>query len=161
MKSRFQYDAMMEEALRSVVKKALEEVRRYGLSGDHHFFISFYTNRPGVFIPRYLTAQYPTEMTIVLQHQFWELKVEDHAFSVSLSFGGKPERLTIPYAAITSFADPSVKFALQFVPEEEAAVEEQPPAAPQKSAAAPEPARETPRGEGAEVVTLDQFRQKK
>lgn len=112
----FRYDKMVERALRSVVRQALEEVVQDGLVEDHHFYITFYTEHPGVKLPDYLKDRYPGEMTIVLQHQFYDLEVDEDRFSVMLSFNNVPERLTIPLAAITIFADPSVNFALQFQP---------------------------------------------
>ncbi len=112
----FRYDKMVEKALRSVVKQALEEVIADGLQDDHHFYITFMTEHPGVKIPAYLKDRYPGEMTIVLQHQFYDLEVDDEKFSVMLSFNNVPERLTIALPAITIFADPSVNFALQFQP---------------------------------------------
>ncbi len=108
------YDAMVENALRSVVRRALSYAAERGLPGDHHFYLSFHTNHPGVDIPAQLRARYPDEMTIVLQHQFWGLDVGEEAFGVTLSFSDVPERLTIPFSAITAFADPSVRFGLQF-----------------------------------------------
>jgi hypothetical protein len=108
------YDLMVEEALRSVVRQALEHVARHGLSGEHHFYITFATGEPGLEISETLRARYPEEMTIVLQHRFWDLKVEAERFSVTLTFDGQPERLSIPYVAVTAFADPSVRFGLQF-----------------------------------------------
>lgn len=108
------YDQMVEDALRSVVRRALTEAAVSGLPGDHHFYITFRTDIPQVRIPQHLKAQYPREMTIVLQHQFWALEVTDDSFTVTLSFGGKHEALFIPFETIVSFADPSVKFALQF-----------------------------------------------
>jgi hypothetical protein len=112
----FRYDKMVERALRGVVQQALEEVVADGLTDDHHFYITFYTEHPGVKMPAYLKERYPGEMTIVLQHQFYELEVSAEKFSVMLSFNNVPERLTIPMPAITIFADPSVNFALQFQP---------------------------------------------
>jgi len=108
------YDQMVEDALRGVVRRALTEAAVSGLPGDHHFYVTFRTDTPTVKIPAHLKSQYPREMTIVLQHQFWGLEVTDDSFTVTLSFGGKHEPLFIPYDAIVSFADPSVKFALQF-----------------------------------------------
>lgn len=107
------YDIWVEQALRSVIKKALMHVVEHGLSGDHHFYVSFMTQDQGVGIPGHIRTQHPVEMTIVLQHQFDDLTVEDDFFSVALSFGGKKETLIIPYTAVISFADPSVNFALQ------------------------------------------------
>ena len=107
------YDLWVEEALRSVIHKTLSHVNTHGLSGEHHFYISFLTQDEGVHIPAHIRAQHPIEMTIVLQHQFDELNVEKDHFSVSLSFGGDKERLIVPYTSVVSFADPSVNFALQ------------------------------------------------
>jgi hypothetical protein len=108
---------MVESALRGVVREAIEEVIEEGeLPGDHHFYITFMTDYPGVKIPAYLRDRYPGEMTIVLQYQFYDLKVDDEKMGVTLSFNNVPERLEIPLSAITIFADPSVNFALQFQP---------------------------------------------
>jgi len=107
------YDIWVEEALRSVIKKTLSHVSKHGLPGDHHFYISFMTQDEGVDISGHIRAQHPNDMTIVLQHQFDDLDVNDDFFSVSLSFGGKKEFLKIPYTSVVSFADPSVNFALQ------------------------------------------------
>ncbi len=112
----FRYDKMVERALRGVVRQALDEVVKDGLVDDHHFYITFLTEHAGVTLPKYLHERYPGEMTIVLQHQFYDLEVNDERFSVMLSFNNVPERLTIPLSAITIFADPSVNFALQFQP---------------------------------------------
>jgi hypothetical protein len=108
------YDRMVEDALRSVVSRALNHAAERGLSGDHHFYITFLTDHPGVAMPDHLRGHYPSEMTIVLQHQFWGLEVGPEAFGVTLSFANEPERLTVPFAAVTAFADPSVRFGLQF-----------------------------------------------
>lgn len=110
------YDRMVEKALRGVVKVAVNEVREHGLPDDHHFYITFLTEHPGVDIPEYLKERYPQEMTIVLQYQFYDLSVDDEILSVTLSFNNIPERLVVPLNAITIFADPSVNFALQFQP---------------------------------------------
>lgn len=110
------YDKMVEYALRGVVKQAVEEVMEDGLPGDHHFYITFLTDHAGVKIPDYLRDRYPGEMTIVLQFQFYDLDVNDERMQVTLSFNNVPEKLEIPLAAITIFADPSVNFALQFQP---------------------------------------------
>ena len=112
----FRYDKMVEKALRGVVRQALQEVVKDGLSEDHHFYITFFTDHTGVTLPPYLRERYPSEMTIVLQHQFYDLEVNDERFSVMLSFNNVPERLTVPLSAVTIFADPSVNFALQFQP---------------------------------------------
>lgn len=110
------YDRMVETALRGVVKKSVEEVIVHGLPGDHHFYITFLTDYPGVDIPEYLHERYPGEMTIVLQYQFSDLEIDDEFLRVTLSFNSVPERLVVPVQAISIFADPSVNFALQFQP---------------------------------------------
>jgi uncharacterized protein len=152
----FHYEKMVETALRGVARQALAIAARDGLPGDHHFYVSFRTTSSGVELPPQILAKYPEEMTIVLQHQFWGLEVGDEAFSVSLSFSGRVERLTIPLAAITSFADPSVKFGLQFAAPAEAPTEEA------KVPAALPPAETSPPSErpAAEIVTLDRFRKR-
>ena|SRR5262245_6393674 len=108
------YDLLAQQALRGVVQRVLTDVAKSGLVGDHHFYISFDTGAPGVRISQRLREKYPQEMTIVLQHQFWDLVVTDEGFEVGLSFNGVPERLGVPFAAIKGFFDPSVEFALQF-----------------------------------------------
>ncbi len=110
------YDVLVQDALRGVVRKILGEVLKAGLPGQHHFYISFDTQHPGVRMSTRLRQRYPEEMTVVLQHQFWDLSVTDVAFEVGLSFSGIPERLYIPYTAIKGFFDPSVQFGLQFEP---------------------------------------------
>ena len=110
------YDKMVETALRGVVKQSVEEVIEHGLPGDHHFYITFLTDFTGVKIPDYLRDRYPGEMTIVLQYQFSDLYVDDTILKVTLSFNNVPEKLEVPLAAISIFADPSVNFALQFQP---------------------------------------------
>ena len=153
----FQYDKMVERALRGVVRDALARVAQEGPRGAHHFYIGFATGMPGVVIPDSLRERFPEEMTIVLQHQFWDLEIGDESFSVSLSFQKQLERLTIPFAAIRSFADPSVNFALEFA---------EPAAAEPKavgSLPAPQPAAEPPPDQdrpAAEIVTLDSFRKR-
>lgn len=108
------YPAMIDGAMRGVVRTALEQAASEGLPGEHHFFISFQTRYPGVNISPMLRERYPEEMTIVVQHQFWDLDVTDEGFSISLSFNNVPETLVIPFDAMTAFADPSIKFGLQF-----------------------------------------------
>lgn len=127
------YDILAQDALRDMVRKVLTEVAKSGLKGDHHFNITFATDAPGVRIPPRLREQYPQEMTVVMQYQFWDLKVSADAFEVGLSFGGVPERLNVPFAAITSFVDPSVQFALQFQAIPEAASEPDSAPAPDKA----------------------------
>ncbi|MEQ8442384.1 MAG: ClpXP protease specificity-enhancing factor SspB [Alphaproteobacteria bacterium] len=125
------YNDMVEHAMRSVVRKALERAAKGGLPGNHHFYITFRTDHPDVMIPSRLMDQYPEEMTIVLQHQFWGLQPDDDGFDVELSFNQKHEHLRIPYSALVTFADPSVNFGLQFHVEvdEDELTAEQPEAA--------------------------------
>jgi hypothetical protein len=151
----FDYPKMVETALRGVMREALMRTAREGLRGDHHFYLSFRTDYPGVELADDLVAKYPEEMTIVLQHQFWGLEIRDQDFSVTLSFHGRPEQLTIPFAAVTSFADPSVKFGLQF---ETTATEPTEAAALPAKISADETVK--PQRQDAEIVTLDQFRRK-
>jgi len=109
------YDEIVQEALRDVVGRVLGEVERSGgLPGEHHFYITFGTRMPGVAIPKHLSERFPEEMTIVIQHRFWDLKVEDDAFSVGRAFGGVPATLRVPFAAVTDFVDPAVDFSLKF-----------------------------------------------
>ncbi|ACL55729.1 SspB family protein [Methylobacterium nodulans] len=108
------YDLLVQDALRSVVRKVLGDAAREGLAGEHHFYVSFRTDYPGVRISQRLREKYPQDMTIVLQHQFWDLGVTEHAFEVGLSFSGVPERLLVPFEAVTGFFDPSVQFGLKF-----------------------------------------------
>ena len=108
------YDRMVEDALKGVLRTALKASEKEGLPGDHHFYITFRTGHPGVSIADYLHARYPNEMTIVIQHQYWGLEVDEQKFAVTLSFNRVNERLVIPFAAVTAFADPSAKFGLQF-----------------------------------------------
>ncbi len=149
------YDIMVESALRRVVSDTLRSVAEKGLPGNHHFYISFLTEYPGVQIPSYLKEQYPREMTIVLQYQYYGLVVSSESFSVTLSFNNVKERLTIPLSAITTFADPSVNFALQFQTADDDEEEEDPPALPPP--ASDKPAAEEEKGV---VISLDQFRKK-
>ena len=181
------YDLLTQEAMRGLVRRVLKDAAVKGLAGEHHFFISFATRSPGVKLSPRLQAQYAEEMTIVLQHQFWDLNVTDDAFEVGLSFNGIPERLTIPFVAIKGFFDPSVNFGLQFAPgrssgdeaepqkltpvAEKAPAEESskpsPPSdarhktlpAPAEVAAPSDENPDKPSG-GAEVVRLDRFRKK-
>ena len=109
------YDEIVQEALREVVGRVLHEVEKTGgLPGGHHFYITFKTRVPGVDIPKHLAERFPDEMTIVIQHRYWDLKVEDDRFSVGLSFGGVPSMLMVPFAAVTDFVDPAVDFSLKF-----------------------------------------------
>lgn len=151
----FDYPKMVETALRGVMREALARTAREGLPADHHFYVTFRTHAPGVAIPPYLLGKFPDEMTIVLQHQFRALEVGEDAFSVNLSFQSRSERLRIPFAAVTTFADPSVNFGLQF---------EVPAAPPAEVAALPAqltpPEAAEPARPAAEVVTLDKFRKR-
>jgi len=183
------YDRLVEDALRSVVRRALLEVGVSGLPGDHHFYLTFHTQDPGVSLSPALRAQYPKEMTIVLQHQFWGLEVTEDNFTVKLSFGGVRETLVIPFQSVVSFADPSVKFGLQFetaadadgdeIDVEDSDTEEQgstplraslpgkakdlndlPKSAGKDTGGEPSDDQKSGTTKGAEVVTLDAFRKK-
>jgi hypothetical protein len=172
------YDILAQDALRGVVRKVLSEVARTGLPGEHHFYITVATNAAGVRVSTRLLAQYPEEMTIVVQHQYWDLVVTEHAFEIGLSFNGIPERLFVPFSAVKTFADPSVGFQLQFAVVPAAALpkaEEKPAIALVPATAAEEPS-ETPMADAdvaeapseeaapaagaAQVVSLDAFRKK-
>jgi hypothetical protein len=158
------YDQWTEAALRQVAVRAVAYAAEHGLPGGHHFYITFRTDHPNTVIPKRMSAQYPQEMTIVLQHQFWDLRVDEPAgeFSVGLSFGGVPTTIHIPFAAVTAFADPEVRFALQFQPElPEARAEPEPE--PEVQAEPPEPPTEdATQGptEPPQVVSLDAFRRR-
>jgi hypothetical protein len=179
------YDILAQEALRGVMRKVLQEVQRTGLPGNHHFFITFLTGAPGVRVSSRLKERYPEQMTIVLQYQYWDLKVTDTGFEVGLSFSDVPEKLEVPFAAVRGFYDPSVNFELEFdvrtdepaagevtslpKPETQKAqpaprVAAQPKPVPKKpepvaeKAAADKPADGD--GKGADVVSLDAFRKK-
>jgi hypothetical protein len=178
------YDILAQEALRSVVKKVLQEVARTGLPGDHHFYITFDTQYAGVRMSSRMREKYPEEMTIVVQHQFWDLETTDHGFSIGLSFDNIPEALSIPFAAIRGFFDPSVQFGLQFEAVEEDADSEADSGGAKTSALPSPPDRDKitdessgdggENGDGgkrpdaddsdeetsAEVVSLDAFRKK-
>jgi len=186
MADQIRYDLLTQQALRDVVRSVLADAAKKGLPGEHHFYISFDTRADGVRISERLRTQYPEEMTIILQHQFWDLAVSDSAFDVGLSFGGIPEKLTVPFEAINGFFDPSVQFGLQFeevtegeeaqpaptVTQDKAAGKRPRPAPPARPPAAAAPKKETattaaePKtdkptaGGGGEVVRLDRFRKK-
>jgi hypothetical protein len=153
------YDDWTEAALRQVVVRALEFAAAQGMPGGHHFYITFRTDHPNAVVPKRLLAQYPEEITIVLQHQFWDLKIDEAVgeFSVGLSFGGVPTTIHVPFMAITGFADPEVKFGLRFKPE-------LPPAHEAELASLPEPeplGTEAPDpGPAPQVVSLDAFRRR-
>ncbi len=160
------YDQMIEEALRGVVRRALRTVVESGLPGSHHFYITFRTTAPGVEIADRLREKYPEEMTIVLQYQFWALEVSAARFTVTLSFNDVPERLVVPFAAVTAFADPAAKFGLQFqqetgvAPDDAAAIID-PSAVHGATADALQPiAAAAERPGDTKVIALDNFRRK-
>ena len=173
------YDILVQNALRGVIRKVLTEVAKTGLPGNHHFFITFVTNAPGVKVSNRMREQYPEQMTIVLQHQFWDLEVNENAFDVGLSFSDVPEKLHIPYSAIRGFYDPSVNFELEFdVENADAPLEVTPvavdypvPAEPSPLPKSPKPAKKAEAAQdgdeektpssGADVVSLDSFRKNK
>ena len=183
------YDILVQDALRGAVRRVLMDTAENGLPGEHHFYISFDTRADGVRLSPRMLAQYPTEMTVVLQHQFWDLVVTESGFEVGVSFGGIPERLNVPFAAVKGFFDPSVQFGLQFEEIGAAAADEaeeandpagaaRPPAehkgVPPSVATVPTPANPDPAQDsgqdsaggagkpagGGEVVRLDRFRKK-
>ena len=140
------YDLLVQDALRSVVRKVLTDAARTGLPGEHHFNISFKTHAPGVNIPAVMKQRYPDEMAIILQHEFWDLSVNADAFEVSLNFSRKPERLTIPFDTITGFSDPSVPFGFKLEPRISTEAASSTPAVSKHTgpALAASPARATP-----------------
>ena len=157
------YDAWVAEALRRVVMEALAHVSRHGLPGGHHFYLTFRTDHPGVELPGHLRQRFPEEMTIVLQHQFWDLAVDEAAgqFRVGLSFGGVPATLVVPFPALTAFADPEIQFQLSFKPMPGEGQDES--KAADAGAASPEPAPgSAPASPEAapQVVSLDAFRRR-
>lgn len=164
------YDVLIQDAMRGLVRTVLKDAAVRGLLGEHHFFISFDTHHPGVKLSTRMRAQYAEEMTIVLQHQFWDLKVTEEGFEVGLSFNGVTERLGVPFAAVQRFADPSVNFDIRFAEVTNATEADEPApaedAAPQSLAAPegeleskPAVAKKTEPARG-EVVSLDRFRKK-
>lgn len=173
------YDILAQEALRGVMRKVLAEVARTGLPGNHHFFITFLTTAPGVRVSSRLRERYPEQMTIVLQFQYWDLKVTDAGFEVGLSFSDVPERLEIPFSAVRGFYDPSVNFELEFDVKPEVAADapvplpkadrpkaadgkEAPKKSESKKKAEPASKGEEPADatRSADVVSLDAFRKK-
>jgi hypothetical protein len=171
------YDVLAQAALRGVVRTVLADVAKKGLPGEHHFKITFATTAPGVRLSERMRGQYPDAMTIVLQHQFWDLTVDDDGFEVGLSFGGIPERLAVPFDAVTAFFDPAVQFGFQFETLDKQAAEEpsgaaqvptpapRPIAVEKTEATLPAPAAPAvlasdEKSGGAEVVRLDRFRKK-
>lgn len=168
--SRIDYGRLVEGALRNVVRDVLAKVSREGLPAPHHFYVTFRSQAPGVVMPEFLRERYPTDMTIVLQHQFWDLEVDEDGFSVTLSFSDQLHRLHVPFSALKVFADPGVEFGLQFTLESDAEITPL-RGAPQATAASVTEAKalisgppatekaEPPEG-GAEIVPLDRFRRK-
>jgi uncharacterized protein len=164
------YEALQQEALRGVVRAALKHVAAKGLPGDHHFMITFKTTAPGVTLPGPLLARYPDEMSIALQHQYWDLAPGETFFSVTLKFGGQPMALSIPYAAITHFWDQGVNYQLRFTPSQTGPAAVSAPTPMPKPAPTPKPApivAAAPTaepagksGDGPKIVSLDQFRKK-
>ena len=178
MNDRFHYDALVDDALRSVVKRVLVQVGEKGLPGSHHFYISFRSTDPGVELPDYLRAKYPEEMTIVLQHQYWDLVIHDDFFEVTVSFNKLQEHIKVPFMALSAFVDPSVRFGLQFDRKDKAgnlleksdagAVAPTPLPAPEPKAksdpaaaeAAAAAAEAKPEEAASKIVKLDSFRKK-
>ena len=186
MNDRFHYDALVDDALRSVVRRVLRQVADKGLPGSHHFYISFRSTDPGVQLPDYLRAKYPEEMTVVLQHQYWDLIIHDDFFEVTVSFNKQQERIKVPFAALSAFVDPSVRFGLQFDRKDKSGapaekVEPPPPTplpAPEKRPSLGGPTGETaatdakpdeadqagaeakPEDPASKIVKLDSFRKK-
>jgi hypothetical protein len=184
MNDRFHYDALVDDALRGVVRRVLRTVADKGLPGSHHFYISFRSTDPGVNLPDYLLAKYPEEMTIVLQHQYWDLIITDEFFEVTVSFNKQQERIKVPFAALSAFVDPSVRFGLQFDRKDKAALPVEKPApatatplpAPEKrpslgapagagdakadADAKPAETPEKPDDPASKIVKLDSFRKK-
>lgn len=167
------YPRLIDSAMRNVVSEALTHVQKFGLPGEHHFFISFQTDYPGVSISPQLKSRYPEEITIVVQHQFWDLKIERDHFSLMLSFNNIPEKLVVPFDALTAFADPSIKFGLQFHGKQPAANsgEEEPVACPHTGRTGTEkppmaafeedaPSEETKAANDTKVVSLESFRKR-
>jgi uncharacterized protein len=144
-----EYDDMVEKALRGVVKDALDQAIKNGLKDNHHFYIGFETERSDVIMPDYVRERHPEEITIVIQHQYWDLATDDKGFYITLSFDGVHEKLYVPYNALTSFMDPSVRFALQFTPIPE----------PEDTLAKSDSNNQDDKPEG-KVITLDAFRKK-
>jgi uncharacterized protein len=176
MNDRFHYDALVDDALRSVVRRVLTQVAEKGLPGSHHFYISFRSTDPGVELPEYLRAKYPDEMTIVLQHQYWDLVIGEDSFEVTVSFNKQQEHIKVPFAALSAFVDPSVRFGLQF-DRKDSATDEKPAAVPPTPLPVPDarpapsadagdkpegdaPAEGKPEDAASKIVKLDSFRKK-
>ncbi len=147
----FDYDGMVHDALLNIVRDTLRHVEKDGLPGENHFYITFRTDRPDVEIPEELKATHPEEITVVLQHQFWDLKVSDDHFEVMLSFQDRYEKVSVPFSALISFLDPSANFGLQFIPDLT------PPDGHDEGEATN--SRPTPK-DGSNIISLDSFRKK-
>ncbi|HEX5508889.1 MAG TPA: ClpXP protease specificity-enhancing factor SspB [Pseudolabrys sp.] len=182
MADHIRYDLLTQQALRAVVRNVLVDVAKKGLPGEHHFYITFDTHADGVTLSQRLREQFPEKMTIILQHQFWDLSVGEESFEVGLSFSGVPERITVPFDAIGAFFDPSVQFGLQFEEIVERQDNQATPANAQKAdggelvapqappvpapahaespSSSPDKDPSQPETGGAEVVRLDRFRKK-
>lgn len=158
----FDYPHMVREALRQVPREALRRAAEIGIPGSHHLYLSFRTDHPGVRVASFLRDRYPEEMTIVLQHQYWDLEVDEEGFSVGLSFGGRPEHIHIPFQALTAFIDPGAEFGLRFDGAPAAPAGDIPPSegddesVPEEEREAEIAAVRTP----AEVVSIEKFRKK-
>lgn len=151
------YHRMVQTALRSVLREALEVAAGEGLPGDHHFYVSFRTQAPGVVVPSFLRDRYPEEVTIVIQHQYWELDVEDDGFGVTLAFDGSRQRVAVPWEAVTAFIDPVAEFALRFQTVEEARAQAEAQKSAEEEEGSPAPGSSDPT---ADVVNIRQFRKK-
>lgn len=149
------YDLLVQDALKGVVRKVLGDAARDGLKGEHHFYVSFQTQFPGVRLSTRMREKYPDTMTIVLQHQFWDLAVSENGFEVGLSFGGVPERLLVPFDALTGFFDPSVQFGLKFEIREPAEIAPRAPEAAPPAIVAPPAAAPRVRGAGSEPTEAE------
>jgi hypothetical protein len=152
--SALDYHRMVQQALRRVMREALEVAAEEGLPGDHHFYFSFRTRAPGVVVPAFLRDRYPAEVTVVIQHQYWELDVDDEGFGVTLTFDASRQRVAVPWEAVTAFIDPAAEFALRFQTVEEARAAR---AAAEEGSEEPSPGSADPT---AEVVNIRQFRKK-
>lgn len=150
------YEELVQTAIRKVMRNVLADVAKNGLPGKHHFYIDFITNYPGVQIPEFLREDYPEDMTIVLQHEYWDLEVHDNFFAVTLSFDNADERIVVPFDAVIKFVDPSVNFGLEFTPSLDSYEE-----LDLSVLLEPEKKEIKPLAEGeTNVITLDAFRKK-
>ncbi|MBN35102.1 MAG: hypothetical protein CMM46_10070 [Rhodospirillaceae bacterium] len=158
------YDFLVDDALHTVMVRAIKLVEQEGLPGEHHFYITFRTDHPRARVGDDLKAKYPEEITVVMQHQFWDLVVDDHGFQIGLSFNQVPQLLYVPFAAVTAFVDPSVKFGLQFRPQ--TGTDEEPETGALVASESDAPAQvqetdgETPDADSDNIVALDTFRKK-